>query len=152
MHSRPTPSRRRDCHFADIPSQSLLNAYQRKRGVQQNDSLADGYPRQPRGPEVPNRCRRPGRWLKYEWQNMNGRNRREQEGTDGQKGRGRRTGRRALVLADCFRAAAGWGCAPDQPVSHTVARPRCDGGRYSRNIEKSTARLPPSLAQQPALK
>ena len=85
MHSRPTPSRRRDCHFADIPSQSLLNAYQRKRGVQQNDSLADGYPRQPRGPEVPNRCRRPGRWLKYEWQNMNGRNRREQEGTGGNR-------------------------------------------------------------------
>ena len=36
-------SHRRDCHFADIPSPSVLNTYKMERGLQQNDSLADGY-------------------------------------------------------------------------------------------------------------
>ena len=36
------PSRRRDCHFADTPSPSLLKRLLKAEGVQQNDSLADG--------------------------------------------------------------------------------------------------------------
>ena len=35
-------SRRRDCHFADIPSPSTLKHLLKGEGVQQNDSLADG--------------------------------------------------------------------------------------------------------------
>ena len=35
-------SRRRDCHFADIPSPSILKHLLQGEGVQQNDSLADG--------------------------------------------------------------------------------------------------------------
>ena len=35
-------SHRRDCHFADATSPSLLKRLQRQRGTQQNDSLADG--------------------------------------------------------------------------------------------------------------
>ena len=37
------PSRRRDCHFADVPSTSLLKNLRKEEGVQQNDILADGY-------------------------------------------------------------------------------------------------------------
>ena len=38
-----TTSRRRGCHFADVPSPSLLkHLLQGEGGVQQNDSLADG--------------------------------------------------------------------------------------------------------------
>ena len=35
-------SRRRDCHFSDTPSPSLLNCLLKGEGVQQNDRLADG--------------------------------------------------------------------------------------------------------------
>ena len=35
-------SRRRDCHFADIPSPLLLKRLLKGEGVQQDDSLADG--------------------------------------------------------------------------------------------------------------
>ena len=41
----PTPdiSRRRDCHFIDIPSPIRIETPSKGRGgVQQNDSLADG--------------------------------------------------------------------------------------------------------------
>ena len=38
------PSRRRDCHFAGIPSTSILkHLLKGEGGVQENDSLADGY-------------------------------------------------------------------------------------------------------------
>ena len=37
-----TVSRRRDCHFADIPSPLLLKHLLEGEGVQQNDILADG--------------------------------------------------------------------------------------------------------------
>ena len=37
-------SRRRDCHFAGTPSSSLLKRLLKGEGVQQNDTLADGYP------------------------------------------------------------------------------------------------------------
>ena len=36
-------SRRRDCHFTDIPSPSILKHLLKLEGVQQNDSLADGH-------------------------------------------------------------------------------------------------------------
>ena len=36
------PSRRRDCHFADAPSPSVLKRLRKVEGVQQNDGLADG--------------------------------------------------------------------------------------------------------------
>ena len=38
------PSRRRDCHLTDVTSPSILkHLLKGERGVQQNDSLADGY-------------------------------------------------------------------------------------------------------------
>ena len=43
-HQVLIPSRRRDCHSADTPTPSVLNHLLKgSRGVQQNDSLADGY-------------------------------------------------------------------------------------------------------------
>ena len=35
-------SRRRDCHFTDIPSTSILKRLLKGEGVQQDDSLANG--------------------------------------------------------------------------------------------------------------
>ena len=41
-HQPGATSRRRDCHFTDIPSPSILKHLLKERGVHQNDSLADG--------------------------------------------------------------------------------------------------------------
>ena len=40
---RQCTNRRRGCHFSDAPSLSLLKILLKERGVQHNDSLADGY-------------------------------------------------------------------------------------------------------------
>ena len=41
--AKVTSHRREFCHFADALSPSLLNTpYRRERGMQKNDSLADG--------------------------------------------------------------------------------------------------------------
>ena len=45
IRASPTCSRRRDCHFTDIPSPSLLKPLIKEEGGQQNGSLADGYQR-----------------------------------------------------------------------------------------------------------
>ena len=42
-HRPVAPSRRRDCHFADALSPSILKLLIQVQGVQQNDRLADYY-------------------------------------------------------------------------------------------------------------
>ena len=42
--TRSVPSRRRDCHYTDTPVLSILIHLLKVEGVQQNDSLANGYP------------------------------------------------------------------------------------------------------------